>query len=789
MANASTKDDRIARYTRWIIRRRWWVLGAGILTTVLAGAGARNLGLSTDYRTYFSEDNPDLLAYEQVENIYTRNDNVLFVIKPADGDVFTARTLEAVRSLTEDAWQIPHSTRVDGITNFQHSWAEGDNLIVEDLLPAGEITDVAVERVREVSLAEPLLAGRLISEHGTTTGINVRINLPGKSTEELPQTVAHVRKLEREYSERYPDLEIKTTGIAMINMAFAEAPLADLPVVMPLMFAAFFVTIVAVLRSGAGTIGTLTVIMLSTITAIGVAGHFGVFLDPTSASAPTIILTLAVADSIHVLITFLQHRRKGLSREDALVEAMRLNVQPIFLTSITTAVGFLSLNFSDSPPFQLLGNITAFGVMAAWMYSMTVLPATMAIMRTRVRRRRAGVTDRLMDRLGALVTRRYRPILAGTGVLVIGLTLSASTLRVNDNYFDYFDESMAIRQGTDFTLENLTGVYSATFSIEAGESQGVSNPAYLAKVHAFTEWLEARPAVRNVSSFSHTMKRLNKNMHADDPAYHTLPDSRELGAQYMLLYELSLPYGLDLNDQINVDKSALRVDVTYGDIDIAQLEDETRAAEAWLDQNGTPAMQATEATGIGLMFAKITRRNVSAMALGTGVGFAVIALILVVALRSVRLGVISLIPNIVPTAMAFGVWAWLVGEVGFAVSVVAGLSIGVIVDDTVHFLTKYNRVRDRMSASDAVRYAFESVGTAILANTVIVAVGFAMLGLSTFRVTAYMGLLTSLTIVCALVVDFLLLPALLIAFDRRAVVTSAAKARLPRHTDEIAVPA
>jgi predicted RND superfamily exporter protein len=784
---STSKDDRIARYTRWIIRRRWWVVGAAILTTLLAGAGARNLGLSTDYRTYFGEDNPDLLAYERVEDIYTRNDNVLFVIKPTEGEVFTSETLEAVRSLTEDAWQIPHSTRVDGITNFQHSWAEGDNLIVEDLLPAGEITNVAVERVRDVSLAEPLLAGRLISENGRATGINVRINLPGESSDELPRTVAYVRQLEREYTERYPDLEIKTTGIAMINMAFAEAPLGDLPLVMPLMFAAFFVTIVAVLRSGAGTIGTLTVIMLSTITAIGVAGHFGVFLDPTSASAPTIILTLAVADSIHILITFLQHRRKGLSREDALVEAMRLNVQPVFLTSITTAVGFLSLNFSDSPPFRLLGNITAFGVMAAWVYSMTVLPATMAIMRTRVRQRSSGMTDRLMDRLGALVARRYRPILAATGVVVIGLTLSASTLRVNDNYFEYFDESMAIRQGTDFTVDNLTGVYSATFSIEAGESQGVSNPAYLAKVHAFAEWLEARPAVLNVSSFSHTMKRLNKNMHADDPAYHVLPDNQELGAQYMLLYELSLPYGLDLNDQINVDKSALRVDVTYGDIDVAQLEDETRAAEAWLARNGTPAMQETEATGIGLMFAKITRRNVSAMALGTGVGFAVIALILVVALRSVRLGVISLIPNIVPTAMAFGVWAWIAGEVGFAVSVVAGLSIGVIVDDTVHFLSKYNRVRDRLSAQEAVRYAFDSVGTAILANTAIVAVGFAMLGLSTFRVTAYMGLLTSLTIVCALVVDFLLLPALLITFDRREV--AAAEARLPRHTDEIPVPA
>jgi predicted RND superfamily exporter protein len=265
------------------------------------------------------------------------------------------------------------------------------------------------------------------------------------------------------------------------------------------------------------------------------------------------------------------------------------------------------------------------------------------------------------------------------------------------------------------------------------------------------------------------MHRLNQNMHADDPAFHRLPESQELGAQYLLLYELSLPYGLDVNDQINIDKSALRIDVTYGDIGTAELEREAEAAKAWIAVHGTPAMATADATGPAQMFAKITRRNIASMILGTGIGFAAIAVILMSALKSVRMGVISLIPNIVPTAMAFGVWAYLVGEVGFAVSVVAGLSIGIIVDDTVHFLTKYNRVRGELDAKGAVQSAFENVGAAIVANTIIVGIGFAVLGLSTFRVTAYMGLLTSLTIMAALAVDFLLLPALLIAFDRRPV--------------------
>ena len=255
------------------------------------------------------------------------------------------------------------------------------------------------------------------------------------------------------------------------------------------------------------------------------------------------------------------------------------------------------------------------------------------------------------------------------------------------------------------------------------------------------------------------------NMHADDPAFFEQPDSRDLGAQYLLLYEMSLPYGLDVNDQINVDKSALRLDVTYGDVDVSTIEQETLAAEAWLRDNGTPSMRSAKGTGPAMMFAKITRRNITSMMLGTGFGFLLISGILMFALRSVRMGIISLIPNVVPTLAAFGIWAVLVGEVGFAVSVIAGLSIGIIVDDTVHFLSKYNRARRHMSAKAAVDYAFEHVGPALVATTIIVTVGFSMLGMSTFRVTAYMGGLTALTVMCALVVDFVLLPALLIALD------------------------
>ena len=757
---------RLERYTRWILKHRWLVVLAALVVGTAAGAGIPKLGLATDYRVFFSEDNPDLAAFDAVENVYTKNDNVLFVIRPESGDVFQPRVLELVRSLTEDAWQIPNSTRVDGITNFQHTWADGDDLIVEDLVGSGEITSDVAERARTVALAEPLLAGRLVADDARTTGINVRVSLPGKSEDELPATVGHVRELLDEYRAAYPDTEIHAAGVAMMNSSFAEAPMRDIPLVMPLMFGAFLLAIVLILRSGAAITATLSVIGLSTLTALGIGGHLGVLLDPVSSSAPTVILTLAVADSVHVLITWLFSRREGMDTDSALVEAIRVNAKPVFLTSITTAIGFLSLNFSDSPPFRLLGNVSALGVMVAWIYSMTLLPAVVSIIPSRVAPARPR-SEGLLDAVATFVTRRHRMVLVTGGALAVLLSLSIGRLQINDQYIDYFAEALPIRVASDFTVDHLSGIYTTTFSLEAGGSQEVSDPEYLAAVDAFADYLDGRPAVQHVNSFTRTMKRLNMNLHADDPVAYQLPETQELAAQYLLLYELSLPYGLDVNDQIDVDKSSLRLDVTFGDVDMAVVEEETQLAEAWLRDHGTPSMATAAATGVPEMFGKITRRNIGSMVFGTTLGFLLIAGILMIALRSVRLGLISLIPNVLPASMAFGVWAWLVRDVGFAVSVVAGLSIGIIVDDTVHFLTKYNLARKEkgLSAAESVQYAFRTVGSAIIGTTVIVSVGFAMLGLSTFRVTSYMGLLTSLTVAIALFVDFVLLPALLVTFD------------------------
>ena len=767
-------NSRLTRYINWIIRWRWFVLIGCLLVVMLLAIGTKNLSLASNYRTFFSKDNPDLIAFDSLEKIYTQNDNVLIILRPKTGDVFNKKTLKAVYEITEESWQIPYSTRVDSLSNYQHTWADGDNLIVQDLLPNEEISNEDIQRAKNVSLNEPLLYGRIISHDSNSTGINVRIQLPGEKLDELPSVAAYSKNLRDKYSELYPNHEIKLVGIAMLNNAFAETPIKDMQFAMPLMFAVFVLALIGFLRSGLAAGATLLLIILSTLTALGVAGYLGTFLDPVSASAPIIILTLAVADSIHIIVTFFGSLREGKNRYEAIQESFRVNAKPVFLTSITTAIGFLSLNFSDSPPFRLLGNITAFGVMVAWLYSITFLPSLLTILPIKAPKY-FGLMDVLTDKLSGFVTTHNNKIIIVLGSVVLLLMISIPTIKINDKYHEYFAKSLDIRPAMEFSLKNINGVYVSSFSLDSGETSGVSDPVYMAKVEEFTDWLRRRPEVSHVVSFSDTMKRLNMNMNADDPSFYRIPENRELGAQYLLLYEMSLPYGLDINDQINIDKSSLRINVTFGDVDLNQMEKNSEEASIWLKENGTLSMKDAKASGPPLMFANITRRNLNSMILGTLAGFSMISIIMMIALKSVRMGLISLIPNILPVMMAFGIWAILKGQVGFAVSVIASLSIGIIVDDTVHFLSKYHLARKELGLykKQAIEYAFKTVGAALLGSSIIISAGFAMLGFSTFRVTSYMGLLTSLAIICALIMDFLLLPAILLALDREKVESAA----------------
>ena len=760
----------IEQYAKTLIKWRWLVVLLVLVGVILASSGARFLHFNNDYRIFFDGGDKRLLAFENLQNTYTKNDNVLMGIAPKDGKVFTRKTLAAIEDITERAWQTPYSLRVDSLSNYQHTESVDDDMSVANLYEEGEnLTDDELVRIKKIALNEPLLIHRLISEQAHMSAVNITVEIPpdGDVTKITPEIVKSVRDLKAYINTTYPELEVYLTGIVMMNNAFAEASQYDMAHLIPLTFVIILVMVFLLLRSFNGIIASMLVVLFSITTAMGIAGWLGIELSPPVMSVPVIILTLAIADSVHILSTWMQQMRDGVDKNAAMVESLRINFGPVFLTSITTAIGFLSLNFSDAPPFRDLGNIAGMGVMAAYLFSVTLLPALATLLPSRVKptSESKNISLKLMSSFSDWVIDKQKLILIGMSVLAITLIALIPKNELNDIYVEYFDERIEFRTDTDFVVKNMTGIYFVDYSLDTKEAGAISDPKVLAQINKFSEWLRDQPEVIHVNTLSDTFKRLNLNMHGDDKSWYRLPDSRELAAQYLLLYEMSLPYGLDLNNQVDIDKKSTRLSVTLKTISTKKVLAFEQRVDDWMTTN-TPKIKSVGASPT-IMFAHIGIKNIKSMLTGTTIALVLISLILIVALGSWRYGLLSLIPNLVPAGMAFGFWAIIDGEIGLALSVVTAMTLGIVVDDTIHFLSKYMRARREqgLSAENAIRYAFSTVGVALWVTSLALIAGFMVLSTSSFELNAGMGLLTSIVIVFALLADFLLLPPLLIKLD------------------------
>ncbi|MYA28106.1 MAG: MMPL family transporter [Nitrospira sp. SB0666_bin_27] len=754
------------RYIDAVLRRRWLVVVLATLAMLGMTAGARFIGVTNDYRSLFSEDDPQLAALEALEDTYSVSHTALIAIAPREGSVFTRETLGAVEELTEAAWRTPYSNRVDSLTNYSHSEAFGDDLVVAPLVVGAQSkSDEELARIEEVALSAPQVAGRLVAHDGRVAGMAINVVLPENSDPAVVELTDYLNTLLDQARKSHPDIDYYLTGDAVIHRVFADATKDDMENLSPIVFLLIVVMAAALLRSAYATLAVVVTLMFTINTTLGFAGWIGTVFSPVNAGVPIIVMTVAVADSIHIVTAALAGMSRGLGRNEAIAESLRSNTWPVFLTSVTTAIAFLSLNASDSPPFHVLGNLVAFGVICALVYSMTLLPALLSILPLRAPRARADRPG-FFDRFATFVIARRTFLLWFVALSAVVLVMGILRIELTDNWTEYFDDRYAFRRDTDFVIENLTGMESLEYSLNAGREGGITDPGYLREVDAFAEWFRGQPEVTHVQAFPDIMKRLNKNMHGDDPAFYRLPADPELAAQYLLLYEFSLPFGRDLNDRIDIAKSATRMTVVMRSLSAQQQRDLDARGLAWLRANA-PGL-ATPATGVSIVFSHLSQRNIHSMLRSTIVAMGLISFILIWFLKSLRLGLVSLVPNFIPAAMSFGLWGYLVGQVGLAGSVMTAIAFGLIVDDTTHFLSKYQKARrEGLLPPEAVRSTFRTVGQALWTTTVVLAAGFLVYSASGFEVSWALGLMVTITIVFAIAADFLLLPPLLMAIDRR----------------------
>ncbi|EIZ1007046.1 MMPL family transporter [Vibrio vulnificus] len=747
-------------------RFSFWTLIISLMAIVATAMGAKNLYFRGDYNIFFDGSNAQLQAFDEIQTTFAKTDNIALVLAPKSGDVFDQRTLTQIQEMTEQAWQVPYSSRVDSLANYQHTEAVDDDLLVEDLLyQSYPLTAERIAKVRAVAMSEPLLVNALVSEKGDVAVINITMQMPGvDETAEVNEVVAYVEQMLSHYRAEYPDVTIYKAGIIAMNHSFAMAAQNDSATLVPTMLLVILVFLTLMLRSFLSVLATLVVIIGAIVATLGIVGWAGMFLHVASVNVPTLIMTLAVADCVHVIASMRHFMRQGMPKSQAIHRSVTLNFVPIIITSVTTAIGFLMMNMSDSPVLRDFGNLSALGVMIACVLSVSLLPALLNLLPVRFSAKQAAKSSDIMDKLADLVVHRRNVLLPLSIVVIAGSAALIPYNKVNDESVKYFDTSSEFRQAADFMEQRIGGMTTMSIAIKTHQSQGIASPEFLEVLGEFTRWLREQPETDHVASLSDIYKRLNKNMHGDDSAYYALPAERELAAQYLLLYEMSLPFGLDLNNQVNVDKSSVKLQLTVknlGSVELVALEERIYQ---WFASHA-PRYQVV-ASSPSLMFAHIGETNMASMLSTLPITLILISALMIFALRSWRLGVISLVPNIAPAVIGFGLWALISSEINLGLSVVVTLTLGIVVDDAVHFLAKYQHARkEGQNAEQAVRYAFHTVGRALWITTVVLVAGFSVLAMSQFRLNSDMGQLSAIVIFVALVIDFVLLPSLLMRFD------------------------
>ena len=755
-------------YVNWLLKQYKIVLVVVVVCVVAMASGMQRLSFTNDFRIYFSEENPQLAALETMEETYGKQDTIYFFISTKQGDLFSREHLSLIHDLTEAAWYLPYADRVNSITNFQYTEANEDELTTDYILRNNaELTNDKIAWIKRTILDEPTLVNHVISADGSVTGVVARLRLPDDKAKAPDETVKAARELVTDMRTAYPNATITLGGSTTAGVVLGEAVGQDMEHLVGLSYGILIVGLLLLLRSFLGMIVTVLVVTFSIAATMGTYGWFGVTLTPVAGWVPSVVMTIAVADSVHILITYYHNLDRGMDRLEAIREAMRINVSPVFVTSLTTIIGVLCLNFSDSPPYRDLGNMVALGVFYAWVLSMTMLPAILAWLNIG-KRRPSDFKFKLIDNVASFVIKRRRVLLVGMGLWSVVAASFIPRNELTERWHEYFDDTFEQRNTIEQIDQRMTGVHSIRYLLDTGEDNGIHDPEYLQTLEAFADWYRQQPGVAYVESIVDVQKRLNKNMHGGDPAWYKLPQSRELAAQYFLLYEIGLPRELSLDDTVNYNRSGSLFRVLIHKTHSEAILDLDNRARQWLQQNASH-IQFSEGTGIDIIFGYINHRNIQQLLKGTLLALVLISFVLIFALRSVRLGLISLVPNLIPAALAYGTWGLFVGRVDLSASIVICMSLGIVVDDTVHFLSKYLRARreQQLNIEEGIRYAFHTVGVALTITTIVLVAGFLVLVASHFSPTWVSGLLLAITLSYALLADFFFLPPLLMVLDRR----------------------
>lgn len=756
------------KVTTFLFVRRYWLMGLCSLALVFSMSGITKLNFSGDFNTMFDSNNPNLRQLQMIQHSFDEGEKIVVLLKTSRGTILEPENLVALQAIHNELWQMPYAISVNSLINYEHLEVEGDELKFVRLLPnPQEITSQQLELITQQHQSDDAVIKALLSDDAVVTSAIVRIALPNNPASRIPaikEQEDYFAKLTKDLAHQYPTMEIHHIGASTLEWTLLSVVAGDAIKLFPICIGLCLLVLGMLLRSTLAVAATIFTIVTSVFGTMGLAGWLGYELSPLSLSAPTMVLLLAMADSIHLMSQHVLELQKGYNKYEAMQNSLRSNLKPIALTSIATAIGFLSMNFSDSPGFHDFANITALGVMIAFIVTLFLIPG-LVLLFSSSKPQNSLQSKRWMSILGLFVINNRRALFFGILLCSPLIILQIKNLQVNDDVIDYLSDDLPFKQSVQMANQHNFGFHHIIFSLDTKTLNGINEPEFLDSVDHFTRWLMEQPGVINTQSFVDVIKNINNVMKPRPEGNQSIPDSRALVSQYSLLYELALPNGAELNSLFNTDRSALRLVVSLSALPNDQLLNLNDAALDWLNKNA-PHLSVNSGSQ-ALLFANIGEIIFQSMIVGTIVALVCIISLIIVGIRSVRFGLLSILPNIIPPCLVFGLWSLVFGEVNQTAAIIFSVSLGLVVDDSIHFLTKYLHGREQgLTAEDSIIRCFESVGVALFVTSTALCVGLFTLLFSSFIPNITTALMLSWIVAIALAFDLFFLPPLLLYFEK-----------------------
>ncbi len=751
---------------RTLVERRTLLAVLTIIVSIVVGWGVTKTSIDPRSDAILPEDDPYAAEVKAVEADFPRSRSALFTFIAPDGDIFNREALTAMEALHARFGEVQSAVAVGSMVNYRLNAVDETIYGRQYLLPpVDSLSDNDLAEVRDIALADEDLVKTQLARDGDMALAIFKYRPSGEGLSERLEIARSVVALRDRLRGDYPGVEIYVLGNDLFELDSYNAQIKDRNNLAPLVALATTLLLWLCLNSLVYALCTLVVSFLGILLTIGTVGWSGFAFNQISNMGPLVVLTIAMAHGIHIISIYLQGLHEGLSKLEALEQSLRLNLQPVTLATVTTAMGFLSLNYCSSAGIYGFGNAVAMGVVWAYLVTLTLLPALIMWVPTRRIPRPLGVRG-MIRRVSDLVTQRGNALFWGLSVIIVVCLAMLPLNKVDFDRFEFIDKDSDFHRVITALAEKIGNDQSLVYAIDSGQYYGIADPAFMLEVERFADWLEEQPDVSVVNSYVGMLKTLNEAENDNDEAWHILPEDNLQVIDYLVGYQLVQEIEPHLEPIFDPEYTTVRVVVGTSNLSNVQLLELNKRIEAWHTANINPDYRVLHGSNT-ILYARLNDTISRQLLEGFTVSFLLITLTMLVGLRSVRYGLISIAPNLLPPAVVFGVWGLFVGQLSPYILMLFSISIGLVVDDSVHVLSKYMAARKAGENPDeAVRYSLDKAGSAITITTAALAMGTFILVFSNTYYYQNVALMLTPIIVVALLLDLLFLPPLLVKLDR-----------------------